>query len=53
MLSAENGGARLTYENEFVLPAGQVGEAAIHVVASAADREANDSLARLNALVEA
>jgi uncharacterized membrane protein len=52
-LAAENGGTRFTYENEFKLPAGKVGEAAGHVVEGAADREANDSLARFKALVEA
>ena len=52
-LSTENGGTRFTYENEFKLPAGKVGEAAGHVVSGAAEREANDSLARLKALVEA
>ncbi len=53
MLAAKNGGTRFTYENEFALPAGKFGDAAGHVVAGAADREANDSLARLKALVEA
>lgn len=53
MLAAENGGTRFTYENEFKLPAGKVGEAAGQVVSGAADREANDSLARFKALVEA
>lgn len=52
-LAAENGGTRFTYENEFKLPAGKVGDAAGHVVSGAADREASDSLARLKALVEA
>ena len=36
-----------------VQAAGKVGEAAGHVVSGAADREANDSLGRLKALVEA
>ena len=53
MLAAENGGTRFTYENEFKLPAGKVGEAAGRVVEGTADREANDSLARFKALVGA
>jgi len=51
--AAENGGTRFTYENEFKLSVGKVGEAAGHVVSGAADREASDSLARFKALVEA
>jgi uncharacterized protein YndB with AHSA1/START domain len=51
-LAAENGGTRFSYENEFELPGGQVGEAAAGVVAGQAEREANDSLARLKAIAE-
>jgi uncharacterized protein YndB with AHSA1/START domain len=52
-LAAQDGGTRFAYENEFKLPAGQVGEAAGGVVSGHAEREANDSLARLKSLVEA
>ena len=52
-LAAENGGTRFSYLNEFKLPAGKVGEAASQVVSGAAEREADDSLARLKQLVEA
>jgi carbon monoxide dehydrogenase subunit G len=52
-LSEENGGTRFSYENNFELPGGKVGAAAAAVVSGAADREANESLARLKALVEA
>ncbi len=52
-LAAENGGTRFTYEDEFKLAAGEIGEAAGHVISGAADREANDSLARFKALVKA
>jgi uncharacterized protein YndB with AHSA1/START domain len=52
-LAAENGGTRFSYYNEFTFPAGKVGEAASQVVAGAAEREADDSLARLKQLVEA
>ena len=52
-LKDENGGTRFDYENEFKLPAGEVGEAASSVVAGHAEREANESLARLKQLVEA
>jgi uncharacterized membrane protein len=52
-LTEENGRTRFTYENEFKLPAGKVGEAAGAVVTGAADREADASLARFKALVEA
>ena len=51
-LSAENGGTRFTYENEFKLPGGEVGEAAGGVISGHAGREADDSLARLKHLVE-
>lgn len=51
-LAAENGGTRFTYENEFRLPAGKVGEAAAGVVKGQAEREANDSLAKLKLLIE-
>jgi len=52
-LTAADGGTRFGYENEFKLPAGQVGEAASGVISGSAEREANDSLARLKALAEA
>lgn len=52
-LAAENGGTRFTYENEFNLPAGKVGEAAASVVSGQADKEADDSLKKLKELVEA
>lgn len=52
-LDAENGGTRFSYENEFKLPAGKVGEAAGQVVIGAAEREADDSLTRLKQLIEA
>ena len=51
-LAAENGGTRFSYDNEFKLPAGKVGEAASAVVSGAAEREADDSLARLKQLLE-
>jgi len=51
-LATENGGTRFTYENDFKLPAGKVGEAAAGVVAGQAEREANDSLAKLKQLIE-
>jgi uncharacterized protein YndB with AHSA1/START domain len=51
-LSRENGGTRFAYENEFKLPAGEVGEAASGVVSGAAEREADASLARLKQLAE-
>jgi uncharacterized protein YndB with AHSA1/START domain len=51
-LSAASGGTRFTYENEFKLPAGEVGEAASGVVAGHAEREADASLARLKQLAE-
>ena len=52
-LTAADGGTHFGYENEFKLPAGQVGEAASGVISGSAEREANDSLARLKALAEA
>lgn len=51
-LAAENGGTRFEYENEFRLPAGELGEAASSVVSGHAEREADDSLARLKQLAE-
>lgn len=51
-LEADNGHTRFTYENEFELPAGEVGKAASAVVSGHAEREANDSLARLKQLAE-
>ena len=52
-LVAAGDGTRFEYENEFKLPAGKVGEAVSGVVSGQAEREANDSLARLKALAEA
>ena len=52
-LAAENGGTRLTYENEFTLPVGKLGKAAAKVVAGQAEKQANDSLETLKALLEA
>ncbi len=52
-LTAENGGTRFSYANEFTMPGGKVGEAATSVVAGQAEREAIDSLARLKQLAEA
>ena len=52
-LAEADGGTRFGYENEFKLPAGKVGEAAGGVISGSAEREANDSLARLKALAEA
>ena len=51
-LAAADGGTRFDYDNEFKLPAGKVGEAVSGVVSGQAEREANDSLARLKALAE-
>ncbi len=52
-LEAADGGTRFGYDNDFKLPAGKVGEAVSGVVAGQAEREANDSLARLKQLAEA
>lgn len=52
-LAEEDGGTRFSYENEFKLPAGELGEAAGGIVAGHAEREANDSLSRLKGLAEA
>jgi uncharacterized protein YndB with AHSA1/START domain len=52
-LEEADGGTRFAYENEFQLPAGDVGRAASGVVAGHAEREANESLTRLKRLVEA
>lgn len=51
-LTAENGGTRFDYENEFRLPAGELGEAASGVVSGYAEREAESSLARLKQIAE-
>jgi ligand-binding SRPBCC domain-containing protein len=51
-LWAENGGTRFSYENEFKLPAGEVGEAMGGVVSGYAEREAHESLGRLKQLAE-
>jgi uncharacterized protein YndB with AHSA1/START domain len=51
-LSGENGGTRFAYENEFKLPAGEVGQAASGVVSGYAESEAHASLARLKQLAE-
>ena len=51
-LSAENGGTRFAYQNEFELPGGEVGEAASRVVSGYAEREADASLGRLKQLAE-
>lgn len=51
-LAAHNGGTRFTYENEFEMPGGALGEAAGGVVANRAAQEADDSLARLKQLAE-
>ena len=46
-------GTRFEYENEFRLPAGEIGEAAGGVVSGYAAREADESLSRLKQLAEA
>jgi uncharacterized protein YndB with AHSA1/START domain len=51
-LSGEDGGTRFDYENEFMLPAGELGEAASGVVSGYAEREAESSLARLKQIAE-
>jgi uncharacterized protein YndB with AHSA1/START domain len=51
--AAWDGGTRFTYENEFALPGGAVGDAAGGVVASRAGKEAEASLQRLKQLAEA
>jgi len=51
-LSGENGRTRFDYENEFRLPAGELGEAAGGVVSGYAEREAESSLARLKQIAE-
>jgi uncharacterized protein YndB with AHSA1/START domain len=51
-LSGENGRTRFDYQNEFVLPAGELGEAAGGVVSGYAKREAEASLARLKQIAE-
>ncbi len=52
VLAATDDGTRFEYDNDFELPAGRIGEAASGVVSGAAEREANDSLARLKSLAE-
>lgn len=52
-LAEHEGGTRFTYENEFMLPGGALGEAAGGIVSSRANKEADDSLARLKQLAEA
>ena len=52
-LTEQNGGTRFEYENEFRLPAGEIGEAASSVVLGYATREADESLSRLKQLAEA
>jgi uncharacterized protein YndB with AHSA1/START domain len=51
-LSGENGSTRFDYQNEFRLPAGELGEAASGVVSGYAEREAESSLARLKQIAE-
>jgi uncharacterized protein YndB with AHSA1/START domain len=51
-LEARDGGTRFTYENEFALPGGAIGEAAGGVVASRAGKEAEASLQKLKQLAE-
>ena len=52
-ISAENGGTRFDYENEFSLPGGPVGKAAGGIlVAAPGAREARRSLERLRTLLE-
>jgi uncharacterized protein YndB with AHSA1/START domain len=52
-LTERDGGTRFEYENEFRLPAGEIGEAASGVVSGYAEREADESLSRLKQLAEA
>jgi uncharacterized protein YndB with AHSA1/START domain len=52
-LTEQNGATRFEYENEFRLPAGEIGEAASGVVTGYATREADESLSRLKQLAEA
>ena len=52
-LAAHDGGTRFTYENEFKLPGGAVGDAAGGIVASRAGKEAEASLQQLKQLAEA
>jgi len=51
-LEAANSGTRFSYRNEFTLPAGKLGKAAAKVVAGQAEKQANQSLAKLKKLVE-
>ena len=53
MLSAQNGGTRFDYENEFKAPGGPLGKMASRVVVGdVPTREANASLQRLKSLLE-
>jgi uncharacterized protein YndB with AHSA1/START domain len=52
-LTEKNGSTRFEYENEFRVPAGEIGEAASGVVSGYAAREAEESLSRLKQLAEA
>ena len=52
-LTEQNGGTRFEYENDFRLPAGEIGEAASGVVSGYAEREAEESFSRLKQLAEA
>jgi hypothetical protein len=45
-------GTRFCYENQFELPAGELGDTASRVVSGYAEQEANDSLASLKHLAE-
>ena len=51
-LTVQGDGTRFAYENDFQLPGGEVGAAAGHVVSGRAEREAEDSLLRLQSVVE-
>ena len=51
-LSGENGSTRFNYENEFKLPAGELGQAASGIISGYAQREAESSLARLKQIAE-
>jgi uncharacterized protein YndB with AHSA1/START domain len=53
LLEVRNGGTRLTYENEFTVPAGRIGKAAAKAVARQAEKQAGNSLETLKGLVEA
>ncbi|MEJ7717497.1 MAG: SRPBCC family protein [Thermoleophilaceae bacterium] len=51
-LSEHDGGTRFDYENEFELPGGALGRIAGGAVDSRSEKEAEESLERLKALVE-